>query len=176
MEQLTKMRFGEIHHIAVSVRDLDASLHFYCDLLGLRQTLTMNVGGANTERGLRLRPGMTGRAAYVQGPRRIGQLELIEWAPALDTPPPPRRPGEPGVFLIAFELAEGELSEVHRRLLADGVECYTEPRQSLVQNYGTIEVMVCEDPDGTMIELLRLPTLEESRRYRAELGIPARSA
>lgn len=50
------MKFGEIHHIAVSVRDLDASIAFYEGLLGLRKTLTMNVGGEGTERDLRLRP------------------------------------------------------------------------------------------------------------------------
>lgn len=165
------MKFGEVHHIALSVSDLDASLDFYVGLLGLRKTLTMNVGGANTERGLRLRPGMTGRAAYVQGPQRIGQLELIEWSVQADPETQPRRPGEPGAFLIAFELTEGEMAEVHDRLLAANVECYTEPRRSLVENYGYIEVMVCEDPDGTMIELLRLPTVEESRAYRASLGI-----
>jgi lactoylglutathione lyase len=165
------MKFGEVHHVAISVRDLDASIAFYEGLLGLRKTLSMNVGGPGTERDLGLRPGMTGRSAYIQGPRRIGQLELIEWSTPMEEGATPPRPGQPGVFLIAFELTEGELSDVHARLLAAGVPCNAEPRSSLVENYGTIEVLVCEDPDGTMVELLRLPTVEEARAYRASLGL-----
>jgi lactoylglutathione lyase len=169
------MKFGEVHHIALSVRDLDASIAFYEGLLGLRKTLTMNVGGGDTQRGLRLRPGMRGRAAYVQGPTRIGQLELIQWDTPLDADATPRRPWEAGVFLIAFELDEGELTEVHERLLAASVECYTEPRRSLVENFGHIDVMVCEDPDGNMIELLRLPKPDEIRAYRESLGLMSAS-
>jgi lactoylglutathione lyase len=168
------MKVSELHHIAISVSDLDRSLHFYTRLLGLRQTLTMPVGGPATEAGLRLRPGTTGRSAYVQGPTRVGQLELIEWHDHGRGPTTPRRPGAPGPFLLAFELLEGDMRSAHERLLGAGVECWTEPRRSLVENYGTIEMLVCEDPDGLMIELLRLPSDEEVRRYRNAAGIGGR--
>ena len=161
------MKLSEIHHLAVGVADLERSLEFYEGVLGLRCTLRMPVGGADAEQLLGLAPGTTGRSAYVQGPRRIGQLELIEWAPR--RPREATRGGETGPFLIAFELLEGELEECRQRLEQRGIE-FVGPQVSIVENYGPIEAIVTTDPDGTMVELLRLPSDEEVRAFRASGG------
>lgn len=158
------MKLSEVHHIAIGVSDLDRSLSFYVGVLGLRKTLSMPVGGADTERALGLAAGTTGRSAYVQGPSRVGQIELIEWSPRLPGTPP--EAGRPGPFLLAFELQEGELEEARERLEAAGI-AYEGPIVTEVVNYGPIGLLVTRDPDGTMIELLRLPTDEEIREFRA---------
>jgi lactoylglutathione lyase len=162
---------GAVHHVAVNVSDLERSLDFYSGVLGLRATLRMELAGESFERLLALPPGTTGRVAYVQGAERVGQIELIEWAlPALAgeaTPPPAGRLGfaAPGLRLLSFSVAEP--LDVWRGRFADhGVPCWSDPVRLLLPNYGEIEAMVAEDPDGYLIEVVRLPSDAEVRAFR----------
>ena len=159
---------GPIHHATLSVADLDRSIAFYRDVLGFRQTVTGEFGDAEHEIYLRLPPGTTGKVAVMQsGSHSMGAVELVQW----DPPRPatlPKRPGDPGVCLLAFEVTDEDLAEVHDRLVAQGVECWSEPMPMNIEGYGDICAIVFEDPDGVMIELLKLPSLEEARRVRRE--------
>lgn len=161
---------GPIHHVTLSVRNLEASIAFYRDVLGFRCTLTGEVDDHEHEHYLRLNPGTTGRVAVMQS--RVdtastitGAVELVQWTPSLpDTGP--KRPGDPGVCLLAFEVHEEELDRVHGRIVAAGVECWSEPITMSIDGYGDITAVVFEDPDGVMIELLTLPSLEAAREAR----------
>ena len=51
---------GEIHHVAMSVRDLEKSIAFYRDALGLRMTLDMRVGNETMHERLRVPKGASG--------------------------------------------------------------------------------------------------------------------
>jgi lactoylglutathione lyase len=164
------LKLSEIHHLAIGVADLEASLRFYEEILGLRRTLQMPVGGAVTEEVLGLAPGTTGRSAYVQGPTRVGQIELIEWS--TERRHPVADAGQTGPFLIAFELLEGEMEEVRERLDAASIP-YRGPVPTEVANYGPITMFITWDPDGTMIELLTLPSDDEVREFRARGGADA---
>lgn len=158
---------GEIHHVAVSVRDLEKSIPFYRDGLGLRMTLDMRVGGATLHERIRVPRGATGRAVYFQGPTRIGQLELIQWDLPVPEDSRPKRAGDPGVFSLSFQVSRDELTEVYERLMAMGVECYHPPATSVLQNYGPIGMFMCEDPDGIQVEFVSLPSPDEVRAFRA---------
>ncbi|MGI5242227.1 VOC family protein [Dactylosporangium sp. CA-139066] len=159
---------SEIHHVAVSVTDLEKSIPFYRDGLGLRMTLDMRVGNETMPARLRVPPGTTGRAVYFQGPSRIGQLELIQWdVPAAPAQWRPKRPGEPGVFSLSFQVGQDEIHEVYDRLMGMGVDCYQPPAASVLDNYGEITMFMCEDPDQIMIEFVSLPTVEQVRAFRA---------
>jgi len=161
----------EIHHIAISVSDMAASKRFYGEALGLKETLNAEVAGEEIEGQLRLRPGMKGQVAYFQGPTQIGQIELIEWQPPIDKPSPPKRPGDPGVFLLSIAVSKEELKEAWDRMQSMGVTEFSPPEKSVLQNYGEIEVFVVEDPDGVMIEFVALPTREEIKAFRATSDI-----
>jgi len=162
---------GAVHHIAVNVFDLERSLRFYSGVLGLRTTLRMELAGEQFERLLRLAPGTTGRVAYVQGHERVGQIELIEWSPppvAAPTPsPPPPGPGfaVPGLRLLSFSVSE-PLGFWRERFTDHDVRCWSEPVALLLPNYGEIDAMVAEDPDGNLIEVVRLPSDEEVHAFR----------
>lgn len=158
----------EVHHVALSVRDLDRSIAFYRDGLGLRKTLDMPVGNPTTWRTMRLPEGTVGRSVFLQGPTRIGQLELIQWALPAPDDSVPKRPGDPGVLSLSFGVAHDEIDEVYRRLIGMGVECYTEPETNTLTNYGNVTLFFCEDPDANMVEVIALPTDEEVRAFRAE--------
>lgn len=159
---------SEIHHVAVSVTDLERSIPFYRDGIGLQMTLDMRVGNETMPARLRVPPGTTGRAVYFQGPTRIGQVELIQWdVPAVPADWRPKRPGDPGVFSICFHVDKDEMHEIYRRMQGMGVDCYHPPATSVLQNYGPLTMFMCEDPDGIQIEFVNLPTRDEILAFRA---------
>jgi lactoylglutathione lyase len=171
------MAIREIHHVALTVSDLEKSTAFYKNVLGFRKILDMPPGGPALQRMLKLRPGTTSRAVILQqGLSTVGQIELIAFDPPADKRSGPKRPGDPGVFLLAFEVTGEELVEVYQRLQAQGIECTAEPQTFTLQGYGAIQTVVFEDPDGVMIELMQLPLADEIRRmreaYRAERRQP----
>ena len=157
----------EVHHVALSVRDLEASKRFYGAAVGLRETLNTEVGGSEIEASLGLRSGTRGRVAYFQGPTQLGQIELIEWQPPVDHSSKPKRPGEPGVFLLSIAVSKDELTEAWRRMQRMDVPVFSAPTRSILDNYGPIETFIVEDPDGVMIEFVALPTREQIKACRA---------
>ena len=160
-------RAGEMHHVAMSVADIEKSIVFYRDGLGLRKTLDMEIGNEATWRGLRIPPGSKGRAVYFQGPRRVGQLEVIQWNIPAPQSSQPKRPGNPGVFSLSFDVKRAAVDEIYARLVEMGVDCYTPPETNVLQNYGPIARFLCEDPDRVMVEIISLPTDEEVRKFRS---------
>lgn len=157
----------EIHHIAISVSNMAASEAFYGGVMGLRRTLEMPIRDPRTIRVMGLREGATGHSVYFQGPSRLGQLELIEWRDHGRADTGPKRPGDPGVFLISFEVSRSELDEIWDRGLKAGTPVQAEPADAVLENYGTIRVAIFEDPDGVMVELVALPTKDEIAAFRA---------
>jgi lactoylglutathione lyase len=159
---------GEIHHVAMSVRDLDRSITFYQDGLGLRKTLEMKVQGPTLHKRLRIPEGTTGKAVYFQGPTKLGQLELIQWDLPVPAQSQPKRPGDPGPFALSFQVSIEDLNTLYARLKTMGYPCYEPPETSYLDNYGPITMFICEDPDGVMVEFINLPTREQIIEYRAK--------
>ncbi len=164
------MPISPIHHVALTVADLDRSIAFYRDVLGFRKTLDMPLRGRNSQSLLGLPAGTTARSVIMQQGKAItGEVELIQFTPPSDRLTGPKRPGDPGVFLLSFEVIGEKLADVYQRLLSKAVEFYSEPQSLYLKGYGEIQAVVLPDPDGVLIELIQLPTLEEARRvHRAD--------
>ena len=165
------MPLGPVHHVTISVTDMALSIAFYRDVLGFRLTMQTTVSDPEHDLYLRLPQGTSAQVAILQaGSVTIGEVELIQWSFPSSAPPPaypPKRPGDPGPFLLAFEVTGEELEEICERLTGQGVEFWSKPITSHIDGYGDIRAVVCEDPDGTMIELLTLPTREQILKTRA---------
>jgi lactoylglutathione lyase len=159
------MPISPVHHVALTVADLDRSIAFYRDALGFRKTLDMPLGGPHSERLLGLPAGTKARSVIMQqGPAVTGEVELIQFTPPNARLTGPKRPGDPGVFLLSFEVTGEKLEEVYQALLGKGVRFYSEPQPLHLKGYGEIKAVVLTDPDGVLIELIQLPTIEEARR------------
>jgi len=122
----------------------------------MRVSLTADIADEVHERYLRLPPGARGKVAVLQVGRPIGAVQLIEWTHR-PTSTPPKRPGDPGPFLLAFELDGESIDAILDRLATEGVQPWTGPVTAEIPNYGTITTAIVEDPDGNMIEFLELP-------------------
>ncbi|MEU1755498.1 VOC family protein [Micromonospora matsumotoense] len=154
------MPVSEVHHVAMTVSDVDRAADFYERALGYRRTLRTDVGGPGIEVSLGLPAGTTGRVQYLQGPSRVGQLELIEWN-GVKTRTATAGHLELGTFLLSFEVPLDELDALHRRLTELGAECLSAPNRVLLDNYGYITAFAARDLDGNLLEFVSLPSREE---------------
>lgn len=161
------MPISEVHHVAMAVRDVERSVEWYVTALGYRATLKMGVGDPLLWRMLGIPEGTTGRSVFVQGPSRIGQIELIQWNHELGDPPGGPAALRPGPFLIAVEMDSDDIDAAFDRVVALGEPVMTEPETAELDNYGPIRSFVACDPDGTLVEFVALPTKEQIDAFRA---------
>lgn len=161
------MPVSEVHHVAMTVSDVEKAADFYEKALGYRRTLRSDVGGPGIEVSLGLPAGTTGKVQYMQGPTQIGQLELIEWN-GEKTRTATAGHLELGTFLLSFQVPVEEMDELYDRVTEHGAECLTRPNRVLLENYGYITAFACRDLDGNLLEFVALPTREEILKYRRE--------
>jgi len=132
-------RLGKIHHVAIVVRSIDASLALWRDLLGLELEAIMDI------------PTDRVRIAFL----RVGEskVELVE--PTDDTTGVARfleSKGE-GFHHVCFEV--GNLAEALIRLELDGLELIdTAPRRGAEGPVAFIHPRSCQ---GVLVELIEAP-------------------
>lgn len=161
-----KVCVGSLHHITVGVTDIDKSLPFYVDGLGLRKTLDTVVQGEAFERLLRLPENSSARTVFLQGPDRIGQVELVEWRTSRNSSLEPCRPGSPGLCVLSFSVGRSDFEVIQKQLVHAGAVLWSDPVVSVLDGYGKIMAFVTEDRDGNMIEVVCLPSDEEISIFR----------
>jgi len=156
-----------LHHVGVTVGDLERSLGFYRDLLGMP---VLGVTGAEDVGAIIGVPGATARIADLDaGDGQI--LELLDYG----TDPrqaPPRGPDAPGTWHASFVVAD--LQGVLARLESAGHPALGEQPVRLGGGGGGYEkvpegaqighdpwegwtVAYVRDPDGAIVELLERP-------------------
>lgn len=119
-------------HAAINAADLERSLHFYRDILGLPvvEDLTLPTGVRLVH--LRVEEGATVEL--------FGRPEPLAPIPAL-----------PQAGLVHLALAVDDVDAAYAELRAKGVEFTGPPRPGLGQ---TRRLVFCKDPDGTLIEFV----------------------
>ena len=161
------MGAAPMHHASITVTDLDRSIAFYERALGLRTTMRAPLAPETSRSYLHLPPGTTGEMAMLQaGSHAVGALELL----AFDGAPAPRaeplRPGQPGVWMVAFEVVDETLTEARDRLVSQGISLWSDITVAELDGYPPFTMLLFEDPDGTMLELLELPSADAVRAAR----------
>jgi catechol 2,3-dioxygenase-like lactoylglutathione lyase family enzyme len=116
----------ELGHVSFFVRDLEATRHFYRDIVGLRETGT----------------GKNGRIVFFSAGVHHHDVSC-EIARADGAPPQPH--GAPGLYHVAFDVGDslGALADARRWVASHAL-----------QPFGETDSSFCvRDPDGHMIEL-----------------------
>ena len=141
-----------VFHLNVNCSDLERSLGFYRDLLGLTQ-------GAHT-----VSPEQDGAAfgldrvawdAWILlDPRGYDGvvLDLLEWQAPRPTGAPTSPTGDLGFARVGF--TTDDLDACHARLDDAGVRCFGEPHDVGLAGAPPVRAFTCLDPDGTMVELV----------------------
>jgi len=127
--------FKGIHHVALATNDMDTTVRFWRDLLGMRIVLTM---------------GEDGRRMYFLEVSGVNMLAFFEWPEVERVEKKP--PGVPvtGPFMmdhISFQLGSmDELWNLADRLIAAGFFV------SNVMDHGMVKAFYTFDPNGIPIE------------------------
>ena len=150
-----------LHHVGITVADLDASIRFYHDVLGLEFANEPSpwFDGEELSRGV----GVPG-AALRQVSLLVGDttLELLEYRSPPSETDGPLRSNDRGASHVAFAVADIEATKAE--LEAKGIEFYGPVN---VVDEGVLagwRWVYFEDPDGYPLELVEVAYYEEEDR------------
>jgi len=148
LEWSGRMRPNGVHHIAMSVPDLDQARAFYVGLLGLEEVWDMAWANSPRMDTITALTGSAGRMIFLDAGDLL--LEVFEFQS-----PPPEQVRPPGTMHhfgfthICFDVADARAE--HARLSAAGVKFLSEPQDS--SNVCTLYGM---DPFGNVFELQQI--------------------
>ena len=137
-----------LHHTAISVSDLDQSIRFYCDLLGMvlewridhrrGEALEKVVGMKNVDVSYAMLIGWGGR------------IELFQYYSPKGQPYPLDKPVcDKGITHIAFQVED--IEGLYDKLVAQGVH-FNSPPQEVRPG---VKVAYFHDPDGVTLEIIQ---------------------
>lgn len=135
-----------IHHSGIGVRDMETSLHFYRDLLGLEMGADVEVEGPVLDEIVGLK---NAKVRIVHLKCGEGQeVELFQYTePAISSFPKDYRQCDGGIIHMA--LVVDNLMELYERLKKNGVTFNSKP-----YDLGGGPVVYMRDPDGITVELM----------------------
>jgi catechol 2,3-dioxygenase-like lactoylglutathione lyase family enzyme len=142
-----------VHHTSFTIADLDRSVAFFRDILGLELLFIREVRDAYFGRIVGF-PGCAVKAALLRVPGSNYHVELFQYLqPAGETYRP--RPCDPGSCHLSFLV--GDLPGLYRQLVSKGVNFASEP--VLIEagpNKGGYGVYL-RDPNDILIEFFQPP-------------------
>lgn len=146
---------GQIYHVGLTVSDLDRSVAFYRDVLGLRYQGEILMEGKETE-AIFQRENCKARVAYLNGSDQLHMppVELIQFV-------------NDDVQRIPMDLFTTSISELcfytedadraYQKLVEQGVECFSSPQEFdfRQEGFGRSKAFYLRDPDGIILEIMQ---------------------
>ena len=142
-------RVTGIHHTSRSVADMDRSLGFYRDLLGMEVLLDTEMEGEMLEREVAL-PGARLRLVELGSERRT-MLELLQYYAPQPEDRSDVRPCDAGAH--HFALTVEDITSAYEHLHGAGVEFTCPPQEVDAGYFAGHRTAYCYDPDGLIVEL-----------------------
>jgi catechol 2,3-dioxygenase-like lactoylglutathione lyase family enzyme len=140
-------------HVGITVRDMDRSLGFYRDALGLKIIMDEILSSPGLDTAVE-KTDATIRAVVVAD-EAMNMIELIEWQSHQPKQRPPEHLKYISTGLVEICLSVTDLAELVKDLEKKGIKCRT-PIWHLEALGRRIPVTHVEDPDGVQVELVQI--------------------
>jgi catechol 2,3-dioxygenase-like lactoylglutathione lyase family enzyme len=137
-----------VRHVGIVVSDMEKSLQFYRDLVGLQDAPVNEEMGPFLD-GLSNTPGARIQTAKLAGGNSETSIELL----CFENPSPSASAPLSSIGPTHVALNVSNLDDLYTRLSDAGVPFNAPPR---VSPDGCAKVAFCQDPDGTFVELVEL--------------------
>ena len=146
---------GQIYHVGLTVSDMDRSIAFYRDVLGLRFLGEILMEGPETE-AMFQRKGCRARVAYLNGSEEAGMppVELIQFTD--------RNSLKTRADLFRTSVSElcfytDDIEKAYKNLREHRVECLSAPQSFdfTSAGFGRSRAFYFRDPDGIMLEMMQ---------------------
>lgn len=153
-----------VHHVGITVSDLDRSVEFYHDLLGLTFVVppTPWFEGDQLARGLGVKPPVALRVALFEVGDGATWFEILQYR----TPPSTTREALPqsdvGAAHVAFHV--DDIAETYDRLTSKGVPFNSEPNTVDDGPLAGWRWAYFKDPDGHTMELVEVAYVRQEQR------------
>ena len=146
---------GRIYHVGLTVSDLDKSIAFYRDILGLKYQGEIMMVGEETDKMFQ-KKNCKARVAYLNGSKAVEAppIELIQFI-------------DEDVNKVISDLFTTSISEVcfytddidsvYNTLIENHVECLSEPQyfDFRADGFGESRAFYFRDPDGIILEMMQ---------------------
>ena len=146
---------GKIYHVGLTVSDLDKSIDFYRDILGLKFQGEIFMEGKETDK-LFCKKNCKARVAYLNGSTSVDAppVELIQFVD--------EKIKKVQSDLFTTSISElcfytDNIEEVYERLVKNDVECLSEPQffDFSSHGFGKSKAFYFKDPDGIVLEMMQ---------------------
>lgn len=137
------MRFS---HVGISVSDIERSIAFYHDMLGMEQLCEVFPFGGEQFEAIMDIPGVTGRMCMI-GKGNLN-LELFEFTGS-KAKDPEYPVSDRGISHFGVEV--DDIAETYEKLRAAGTRIHS---PVITFNQGSMQATYCRDPDGNVFEIL----------------------
>lgn len=146
---------NEVMHIGITVSDMERSISFYRDVLGLDYQGELMMEGPETDALFHL-SGCKVRVAYLNGSSELfaPPVELIQFlAPGFEVSHPDLQ--KTSISELCFHCEN--IDQLYRHLKDHQVECLSEPQSFDFTKYGfgKSRAIYFKDPDGIVLEAIQ---------------------
>jgi len=137
-----------LHHTALSVNDLERSIRFYRDILGM--TLEWRIDHRKSEALEKVVGLRNVDVSYAMLSGWGGRIELFQYYSPEGEPYPPDKPvSDKGITHIAFQVED--IGGLHEKMVGHGVR-FNSPPQVVREG---VKAAYFHDPDGVTLELIQ---------------------
>ena len=138
----------QFRHVGIVTNNLEASLHFYKDLLGLKIRAESQEEGSFIETALGLKKVLI-KTIKLMAAQRGGEVELLHYSSPESPERTPFALHERGIS--HFSLTIENLDQEYEKLIKEGIVFISPPQTA---PGGRAKAAFCQDPDGNYIEFI----------------------
>ena len=145
----------QIFHVGLTVSDMDRSIDFYQNTLGLHFQGEIFMEGKETEAMFQM-PGCKARVAYLNGSTTLNMppVELIQFL-NIESQKNEASFTQTSISELCFYTED--IDTVYKKLVEKGIECLSSPQSFdfTSSGFGKSKAFYFQDPDGIILEVMQ---------------------